>query len=534
MSSQIKSNYLKNKIKDWTSGNEKIDDFIQEIQLKIELYDDIVFEWIPYDQFNEIKETGKNCSITVYSAIWKDGPLYYNYRNDEYTRDSNMEVALKILHDSQNSIEFVINEAKKYSTNNEAFLVLHGISQNPDTNDYILVQNNSINITNWISSGNEKIDDFIQKVQLKVIDFNNTILEWIPYNQFNIIKLIGKNNFMTIYSAIWKNGPLHCNDWNDEYTRDSNKEVTLKFLHNLLQDPIESVVINESFLILYGISQNPDTNDYILVQNNSINLTNWISGNEKIDYLIQEMQLKVSDYDDTVLEWIPYDQLNRIEETEKNSLMTVYSAIWRNGPLHKKMNPIDFVVNEVKKYSIKKEAFLKLYGISLNPDTNNYILIQNNPITLTNWISKNEKIDYFIQEMHLNIRDYNNAIFEWIPYNQFNKIEETGKNSSMTIYSAIWKDGPLYWKNKWSIECSRDSNKEVCFKIFTQFTKFIEFVINEAKKYSTNNEAFLTLYGISQNPNTNNYILVQDNSINFTNWISGNEKLIISFKNAIK
>ncbi|UZO17102.1 uncharacterized protein OCT59_008463 [Rhizophagus irregularis] len=449
--------------------------------------------------------------------------------------------------------------AKKYSTNNEAFLVLHGISQNPDTNDYILVQNNSINITNWISSGNEKIDDFIQKVQLKVIDYNNTILEWIPYNQFNKIKLIGKNNFMTIYSAIWKNGPLHCNDWNDEYTRDSNKEVTLKFLHNLLQDPIESVVINEAkkyptknkaFLILYGISQNPDTNDYILVQNNSINLSNWISGNEKIDYLIQEMQLKISDYDDTVLEWIPYDQLNRIEETGENSFMTVYSAIWRNGPLHKKdelsknytrdsnkevalkcwhnlQDPIDFVVNEVKKYSIKKEAFLKLYGISLNPDTNNYILIQNNPIALTNWISKNEKIDYFIQEMHLNIRDYNNAIFEWIPYNQFNKIEETGKIGFMTVYSAIWKDGPLYnRKNQWNeYYYTRDSNKEVALKFLHNSQNSIEFVINEAKKYSTNNKAFLTLYGISQNPNTNNYILVQDNSINFTNWISGNEKI---------
>jgi hypothetical protein len=94
----------------WTSGNEKIDDFIQEMQLNIEEYNDVVFEWIPYNQFIEIKETGKNNSITVYSAIWEDGPLYYDYDKEEYTRDLNKEVALKCLQNSQITIEYLINE----------------------------------------------------------------------------------------------------------------------------------------------------------------------------------------------------------------------------------------------------------------------------------------------------------------------------------------------------------------------------------------------------------------------------------------
>jgi hypothetical protein len=92
------------------SENEKIDEFIQEKQLKIKGHNEVVFEWIPYNQFNEIKEKGKNDLITVYSAIWKDGPLYYNNYDNEYTRDSNKEVALKCLHNSTNPIEFVINE----------------------------------------------------------------------------------------------------------------------------------------------------------------------------------------------------------------------------------------------------------------------------------------------------------------------------------------------------------------------------------------------------------------------------------------
>ena len=93
----------------WPSGNEKIDDFIQEMQLKINNPNDTVFEWISCNQFNIIKEIGKGGFATVYSAIWKDGPLeYHNYYG--YIRNSNNKVALKCLHNSQNSIKFLIDE----------------------------------------------------------------------------------------------------------------------------------------------------------------------------------------------------------------------------------------------------------------------------------------------------------------------------------------------------------------------------------------------------------------------------------------
>ncbi|CAB5367061.1 unnamed protein product [Rhizophagus irregularis] len=98
------------------------------MQLELEDYYDIVFEWIPYSQFNEIKKTGKNSFMTVYSAIWKDGPLHYNNWEEGYIRDSNKEVALKLLHNLQNYVEYIINEAKKYSIKDESFLILYGIS----------------------------------------------------------------------------------------------------------------------------------------------------------------------------------------------------------------------------------------------------------------------------------------------------------------------------------------------------------------------------------------------------------------------
>jgi hypothetical protein len=103
--------YLKNNFKNWASGNEEIDNFIQEMQLKIGYYDnDIVFEWIPYNQFYDIKETSKNGFITIYSAMWRDGPLYWNKQNNKYTRISNNKVALKRLHNSQYLINFLIDE----------------------------------------------------------------------------------------------------------------------------------------------------------------------------------------------------------------------------------------------------------------------------------------------------------------------------------------------------------------------------------------------------------------------------------------
>ena len=89
-----------------TSGNKQIDDFIQEKQLKINWEDDeIGFEWIPYNWFNNINEIGKSDLTTIYSAIWKDGPLV-----DKWRRDSHTNVTLKCLYYSPDIINKLLNE----------------------------------------------------------------------------------------------------------------------------------------------------------------------------------------------------------------------------------------------------------------------------------------------------------------------------------------------------------------------------------------------------------------------------------------
>ena len=92
----------------WTSGSEKIDDSIKKKQIKINSPWNKVFEWIPYDQFNDIKEIGKSSFSTVYSAIWKDGPL--NYDNKEYARESSKKVALKYSYDNSQNVNKFLNE----------------------------------------------------------------------------------------------------------------------------------------------------------------------------------------------------------------------------------------------------------------------------------------------------------------------------------------------------------------------------------------------------------------------------------------
>jgi hypothetical protein len=104
--------YLKDNFTNWTSGSENIDDFIQEMQLLNVHYPyNKIFEWIPYNQFSCIKEIGKGGFATIYSAIWKDGPMCYNSIEKKLERtEHNKKVALKCLYDSQSITNEFLNE----------------------------------------------------------------------------------------------------------------------------------------------------------------------------------------------------------------------------------------------------------------------------------------------------------------------------------------------------------------------------------------------------------------------------------------
>jgi hypothetical protein len=106
-------NNLKQNFTNWTSENEKVDNLIQEMQLEINELDDMIFEWIPYNQFDDIKEIGEGTN-KAYLAIWKDGPLDYDKNKYEYTRkQQNKKVVLK-LYNLRNIInEFFIDQVTR-------------------------------------------------------------------------------------------------------------------------------------------------------------------------------------------------------------------------------------------------------------------------------------------------------------------------------------------------------------------------------------------------------------------------------------
>src|SRR5436190_13141855 len=106
MSSQSFKKYFT----DWTSGNEKIDGLIHEMQSKRSSHNDIIFEWISYNRFNIIEEISKGDFATIYSALWKDGPLTYDFIKNEYERKSGKKVVLKCIHNSQNITNEFLNE----------------------------------------------------------------------------------------------------------------------------------------------------------------------------------------------------------------------------------------------------------------------------------------------------------------------------------------------------------------------------------------------------------------------------------------
>uniref|UniRef100_U9SYQ0 Uncharacterized protein n=1 Tax=Rhizophagus irregularis (strain DAOM 181602 / DAOM 197198 / MUCL 43194) TaxID=747089 RepID=U9SYQ0_RHIID len=346
-----------------------------EIQLKINVPSDIVVEWIPFNQFINIKEIERvdDNTTTIYSAFWNNGPLHYDTNIKEWIRNPNIKVALKCFNGLQDIIDELLSKAEKYDRLHE----LYGISQNPDTEEYIIVQdkyckncgekytNESIKwcrpchinyFENEWTSENKIIDDIILEMQLKIDSYNDKIVEWIPYTQFINIEEIGKidDNTATIYSALLSNGSLFYNKYKKKWMKDSNLKVTLKCFND--SQNIIDKLLNEtkSYYTCYGISQNPNTKEYIIVlrygifdyelyqkylinylKNNSIK---WTSGNEKIDIFIQKMQLSDNIYNNNTCEWISYSQFVNIKEIEKNDLLIIHSAIWNDSPSY--YNPI--------------------------------------------------------------------------------------------------------------------------------------------------------------------------------------------------
>ena len=85
-------------------------------------------------------------------------------------------------------------------------------------------------LTNW--TGEKVINNLIEEMHLRIKDYRDIVFEWIPYNQLSNIEEINKGDFTTVYSAKWNDGPLYYSKSEYIYTRQPNKKVVLKCMHN--------------------------------------------------------------------------------------------------------------------------------------------------------------------------------------------------------------------------------------------------------------------------------------------------------------
>ncbi|GBC29383.2 kinase-like domain-containing protein [Rhizophagus irregularis DAOM 181602=DAOM 197198] len=196
----------------------------------------------------------------------------------------------------------------------------------------------SCNFIGW-KSGNDKIDSLIQ---LKINEPNDIRLEWIPYNQFSKIRNIDKSHFVTVYSATW------------EY------EIAL-VCFNDSQKFLNKVKESDNNFEIYGISQNPDKGDFILVLQNEY----------------------CTEYGKTYCKNCG-GKYGHIDHTWCKQCLC----------LNNSQNMIDEFFNEVRAYSISKiDDILNVYGISQNPNTKDYIIVVEyaDGGSYNNWISINYK-----------------------------------------------------------------------------------------------------------------------------------------------
>ncbi|GES88114.1 kinase-like domain-containing protein [Rhizophagus clarus] len=133
------------------------------------------------------------------------------------------------------------------------------------------------NFKNW-TSGNKVIDEFIQQSQLDAVYYGKC-LEWIPFENFQNITYIAEGGFGKIYSAEWSEG--HIGYWNIEnqkwyrYQLDKYVLKSLKNSSDICSDFLNEIkshhqIYIEDAITLYGITQDPNTKEYMMKWNDEI------------------------------------------------------------------------------------------------------------------------------------------------------------------------------------------------------------------------------------------------------------------------
>ncbi|POG72282.1 kinase-like domain-containing protein, partial [Rhizophagus irregularis DAOM 181602=DAOM 197198] len=135
-------NYLKLNFLNWTSGNNDIDNLIQKCQMET-IEPEKIFEWIPYDNLQNIKYLTKGGFSEIYTAVWYVGRYdELDTMKQQLTRFVNQIVLLKRLENVESADQSWFEEAKSHLTisNKHPNIVrCYGLTQDPSNENYMLV-----------------------------------------------------------------------------------------------------------------------------------------------------------------------------------------------------------------------------------------------------------------------------------------------------------------------------------------------------------------------------------------------------------
>ncbi|GBB96995.1 hypothetical protein RclHR1_28950001 [Rhizophagus clarus] len=145
------------------------------------------------------------------------------------------------------------------------------------------------NFPNW-TSGNDDIDNLIQKCQTETLTPNN-IIEWIPFNSLQNIKYLTKGGFSEIYTAVWIDGEYE--EWdskNQQLIRFGKQDIILKSLENVesadqswFEEARSHLTISNKWSDIvqcFGLTQNVSNGNYMLVMGRmDINLREYLQKN---------------------------------------------------------------------------------------------------------------------------------------------------------------------------------------------------------------------------------------------------------------
>ncbi|EXX54107.1 Cdc15p [Rhizophagus irregularis DAOM 197198w] len=151
------SKRFKESFKNWTSGNNNIDELIQYSQLNALIYTKCL-EWIPFEKFQDVTYITRGGFGKIYSAKWPEGHIqYWDIENQEWIRNTDYKVALKIKSHLQIYFEGIVQ--------------CFGITQDPNTKDYamVLYYCNDGNLRNYYL--NKPENDTLKLYTLSIIAF---------------------------------------------------------------------------------------------------------------------------------------------------------------------------------------------------------------------------------------------------------------------------------------------------------------------------------------------------------------------------